>query len=50
MDVLDDIQFYVMNCHHYADIPAHDERFSSSWVDMPNSEFDPVRGHAARAV
>jgi alkanesulfonate monooxygenase SsuD/methylene tetrahydromethanopterin reductase-like flavin-dependent oxidoreductase (luciferase family) len=45
VDVLDDIQFYVMNCHHYADIPAQDERFASSWVDMPNSEFDPVRGH-----
>ena len=46
MDVLDDIQFYVMNCHHYADIPAQDERFASTWVDMPNSEFDPVRAHA----
>jgi alkanesulfonate monooxygenase SsuD/methylene tetrahydromethanopterin reductase-like flavin-dependent oxidoreductase (luciferase family) len=46
VDVLDDIQFYVMNCHHYADIPAQDERFASTWVDMPNSEFDPVRAHA----
>ena len=45
MDVLDDIQFYVMHCHHYADIPSDDARFASTWVDMPNREFDPVRAH-----
>jgi len=46
MDVLDDIQFYVMHCHHYAEIPPDDSRFASTWVDMPNSVFDPARGHA----
>jgi hypothetical protein len=42
---LGDIQFYVIHQHHYADIPEDQAAFASSWVDYPNSRFDPVRGH-----
>ena len=44
MDALDEIQCYFMHCHHYAEIPPDDSRFASTWVDMPNSVFDPARG------
>ncbi len=47
MEVLDDIQFHVMHCHHCGvEVPADYGRFASSWVEIPNSEFDPWRGHA----
>ena len=44
MNVFDDIQFYLFNHHHYIDIPADQERYESTWVDLPNSLFDPERG------
>lgn len=46
MNVFDDIQFYLFNHHHYIDIPDDSDRYGSTWVDLPNSLFDPERGHA----
>jgi alkanesulfonate monooxygenase SsuD/methylene tetrahydromethanopterin reductase-like flavin-dependent oxidoreductase (luciferase family) len=46
MNVFDDIQFYLFNHHHYIDIPEDHERYDSTWVDLPNKLFDPVKGHA----
>lgn len=45
MSVFDDIEFYVFNHHHYAHLPERIDDYSSSWVDLPNSEFDPQLGH-----
>jgi alkanesulfonate monooxygenase SsuD/methylene tetrahydromethanopterin reductase-like flavin-dependent oxidoreductase (luciferase family) len=44
MSVLDDVQFYLFNHHHYIDIPPDHERYESTVVDYPNSLFDPERG------
>jgi len=45
MSVLDEIQFYVFNHHHYAHLPPRIDDYASSWVDLPNGEFDPELGH-----
>lgn len=45
MDVNGDIQFYLFNHHHYIDIPDDQQRYESTWVDLPNSLFDPEHGH-----
>jgi alkanesulfonate monooxygenase SsuD/methylene tetrahydromethanopterin reductase-like flavin-dependent oxidoreductase (luciferase family) len=45
VSVVDDIQFYVFNHHHYAHLPERIDDYSSSWVDYPNSEFDPRLAH-----
>jgi alkanesulfonate monooxygenase SsuD/methylene tetrahydromethanopterin reductase-like flavin-dependent oxidoreductase (luciferase family) len=43
--VFDDIQFYLLNHHHYVDIPPEADDYDSVWVDLPNALFDPERGH-----
>jgi alkanesulfonate monooxygenase SsuD/methylene tetrahydromethanopterin reductase-like flavin-dependent oxidoreductase (luciferase family) len=43
--VFDDIQFYLLNHHHYVDIPPEADGYDSVWVDLPNALFDPERGH-----
>lgn len=47
MNVFDDIQFYLFNHHHYIDEPADSDRYSSTWVDYPNANFNilPGAGH-----
>jgi alkanesulfonate monooxygenase SsuD/methylene tetrahydromethanopterin reductase-like flavin-dependent oxidoreductase (luciferase family) len=45
VNVFDDIQFYLFNHHHYIDIPPDQQRYGSTWVDLPNALFDPERGH-----
>jgi alkanesulfonate monooxygenase SsuD/methylene tetrahydromethanopterin reductase-like flavin-dependent oxidoreductase (luciferase family) len=44
VNVFDDIQFYVLNHHHYVDIPPNADEFSSSFVTYPNQQFDPEKG------
>ena len=49
MSILDDVQFtYFTNCG-YSHVPPDAEEYSSTWVDYPNRNFDPRRGHAAYA-
>jgi alkanesulfonate monooxygenase SsuD/methylene tetrahydromethanopterin reductase-like flavin-dependent oxidoreductase (luciferase family) len=45
VSVFDDIEFYVFNHHHYGKLPDRIDDYASSWVDYPNSEFDPQVGH-----
>ncbi|MQA09845.1 MAG: LLM class flavin-dependent oxidoreductase [Pseudonocardiaceae bacterium] len=45
MNVFDDIQFYLFNHHHYIDIPQDADSYHSTWVDFPNSLYNPERGH-----
>jgi alkanesulfonate monooxygenase SsuD/methylene tetrahydromethanopterin reductase-like flavin-dependent oxidoreductase (luciferase family) len=44
--VLDGIKFYFFHHHHYADVPADEASYSSTWVTPPSRLFDPVKGHA----
>jgi alkanesulfonate monooxygenase SsuD/methylene tetrahydromethanopterin reductase-like flavin-dependent oxidoreductase (luciferase family) len=39
------INFYMFTNCGYNVIPPDNERFASTWVDYPNSEFDPQVGH-----
>ena len=48
MNVFDDIKFYVLNHHHYVDIPANADEFASTFVTYSNDQFDPELG--ARAL
>ncbi len=41
-----DVQFYFMHFMPYAHLPANADAMKSAWVDVPNSHFDPVEGHA----
>jgi alkanesulfonate monooxygenase SsuD/methylene tetrahydromethanopterin reductase-like flavin-dependent oxidoreductase (luciferase family) len=43
--VFDDIQFYLFNHHHYIDVPPDADAHDSTWVDYPNTLFDPERAH-----
>jgi beta-glucosidase/6-phospho-beta-glucosidase/beta-galactosidase len=40
-NVFDDIQFYLFNHHHYIDEPPDSDRYSSTWVNYPNGNFNP---------
>jgi alkanesulfonate monooxygenase SsuD/methylene tetrahydromethanopterin reductase-like flavin-dependent oxidoreductase (luciferase family) len=42
---VDDIKPYFFHHHHYIDVPPDHERYRSSVVDLPNSLYDPVKGH-----
>ena len=44
MNVFDDIQFYVLNHHHYVDVPPNEDEVSTTFVTYPNQQFDPERG------
>ncbi len=48
MGAVDDIKLYFFHHHHYIDIPENHERFRTSMVDYPNTQYDPERG--ARAL
>jgi len=43
---IDDIAFYFFHNCGYGEIPADSERYRATWVDYPNSVFDPEVGHA----
>jgi alkanesulfonate monooxygenase SsuD/methylene tetrahydromethanopterin reductase-like flavin-dependent oxidoreductase (luciferase family) len=44
LNVFDDIQFYVLNHHHYADVPPDEDEFSTTFVTYSNHQFDPEIG------
>lgn len=46
MSVVDDIKLYFFHHNHYLDVPADEERYKATWVDYPNSVYDPEKGHA----
>ncbi|HEY7729807.1 MAG TPA: LLM class flavin-dependent oxidoreductase [Gaiellaceae bacterium] len=46
MGAIEDIKVYFSHNHHYIPIPEDHERFRTSMVDYPNSQFDPEVGHA----
>jgi alkanesulfonate monooxygenase SsuD/methylene tetrahydromethanopterin reductase-like flavin-dependent oxidoreductase (luciferase family) len=41
----DDLQFYAMHFMPYASLPADHKKYDSLWVDFPNTNFDPAKGH-----
>jgi alkanesulfonate monooxygenase SsuD/methylene tetrahydromethanopterin reductase-like flavin-dependent oxidoreductase (luciferase family) len=44
LNVFDDIQFYVLNHHHYADVPPDEDEFATTFVTYSNHQFDPEIG------
>jgi len=44
LNVFDDIQFYVLNHHHYVDVPANEDEFATTFVTYSNHRFDPELG------
>jgi alkanesulfonate monooxygenase SsuD/methylene tetrahydromethanopterin reductase-like flavin-dependent oxidoreductase (luciferase family) len=46
VSALDEIKLFLFHNHHYLDIPEDHERFRATMVDYPNSQYDPVKGHA----
>jgi alkanesulfonate monooxygenase SsuD/methylene tetrahydromethanopterin reductase-like flavin-dependent oxidoreductase (luciferase family) len=46
LGAIEDIKVYFSHNHHYIPIPEDHERFRTSMVDYPNSQFDPEVGHA----
>ncbi len=46
MSPLEDIKLYFFHHHHYIPIPDDHERFRTSVVDYPNTQYDPEVGHA----
>jgi alkanesulfonate monooxygenase SsuD/methylene tetrahydromethanopterin reductase-like flavin-dependent oxidoreductase (luciferase family) len=44
--VVEDIKLYFFHHHHYIPIPDDHERFRTSMVDYPNTQYDPEVGHA----
>jgi len=46
VSALDDIKLYFFHSHHYIPIPDDQERFRTTVVDYPNSQYDPQVGHA----
>jgi alkanesulfonate monooxygenase SsuD/methylene tetrahydromethanopterin reductase-like flavin-dependent oxidoreductase (luciferase family) len=45
LGLIDETRFYYFHLHHYTGMPPHPEAYNSTWVDYPNSLFDPVEGH-----
>ncbi len=45
MTAVDDIKLYFFHHHHYIPIPEDHERFRTSMVDYPNTQYDPQVGH-----
>jgi len=45
VSALDEIKLYFFHHHHYIPIPEDHERFRTSVVDYPNSQYDPKVGH-----
>jgi hypothetical protein len=43
MSVLDRLQFYLMHFMPYPDVAPG--RPQGQWVDIPNTHFDPEKGH-----
>jgi len=43
MSVLDRLQFYLMHFMPYPDVVPG--RPQGQWVDIPNTHFDPEKGH-----
>jgi alkanesulfonate monooxygenase SsuD/methylene tetrahydromethanopterin reductase-like flavin-dependent oxidoreductase (luciferase family) len=43
---LEDIKLYFFHHHHYIPIPDDHERFRTSVVDYPNTQYDPEVGYA----
>jgi alkanesulfonate monooxygenase SsuD/methylene tetrahydromethanopterin reductase-like flavin-dependent oxidoreductase (luciferase family) len=46
LGAIEDIKVYFSHNHHYIPIPEDHERFRTSMVDYPNSQFDAEVGHA----
>jgi alkanesulfonate monooxygenase SsuD/methylene tetrahydromethanopterin reductase-like flavin-dependent oxidoreductase (luciferase family) len=46
VSAVDEIKLYFFHHHHYIDIPPDQERFKTSMIDYPNSQYDPEQGHA----
>ena len=42
----DDLQFYFFHFMPYIHYPEDHKKYDSTWVDFPNSIYDPVKGHA----
>ena len=42
---IDDIKFYFFSNCGYNEVPPDSDRYSATWVDYPNSLFDPNEGH-----
>ncbi len=45
LPAVDDVDFYFFHNCGYSPIPADEERYHATWVDYPNSVFDPEVGH-----
>jgi alkanesulfonate monooxygenase SsuD/methylene tetrahydromethanopterin reductase-like flavin-dependent oxidoreductase (luciferase family) len=43
---VEDIKLYFFHHHHYIPIPDDHERYRTSMVDYPNTQYDPEIGHA----
>jgi alkanesulfonate monooxygenase SsuD/methylene tetrahydromethanopterin reductase-like flavin-dependent oxidoreductase (luciferase family) len=44
-DAVESIEFYFFHNCGYSRLPEEPERYSATWVDYPNSLFDPEHGH-----
>jgi alkanesulfonate monooxygenase SsuD/methylene tetrahydromethanopterin reductase-like flavin-dependent oxidoreductase (luciferase family) len=42
---VDQIEFFFFHNCAYNDLPPDRDRYHATWVDYPNSIFDPVKGH-----
>ena len=45
MTIAPDIQFYFMHFMPYTELPEDLQSYESTWVDFPNSLYDPAKGH-----
>lgn len=46
MGVIEGLKFYYFTNMGYNDIPPDQDAYHSTWVDYPNRNFDPKKGHA----
>ena len=44
--IRDDLQFYYFHFMPYIHYPEDHKKYASTWVDFPNTIYDPVKGHA----